>query len=59
MEDQALWASQLKQQQINAGQIARSNNDTPDQDDTAGLPLDWKGDPMHINPGDKLPFKFL
>lgn len=21
--------------------------------------LDWKGDPMKINPGDKLPFKFL
>jgi hypothetical protein len=21
--------------------------------------LDWKGDPMTINPGDKLPFKFL
>lgn len=21
--------------------------------------LDWKGEPMKINPGDKLPFKFL
>ena len=21
--------------------------------------LDWKGDPMSVNPGDKMPFKFL
>jgi hypothetical protein len=25
----------------------------------AELILDWKGDPMKLNPGDKLPFKFL
>jgi hypothetical protein len=25
----------------------------------AELLLDWKGEPMTINPGDKLPFKFL
>jgi hypothetical protein len=25
----------------------------------AELLLDWKGEPMKINPGDKLPFKFL
>jgi|LauGreSuBDMM15SN_2_FD.fasta_scaffold1206659_1 hypothetical protein len=26
---------------------------------SAEVILDWKGDPMHISPGDKLPFKFL
>jgi hypothetical protein len=26
---------------------------------TADVILDWKGDPMKINPGDQLPFKFL
>jgi hypothetical protein len=25
----------------------------------AEVVLDWKGDPMRISPGDKLPFKFL
>ena len=25
----------------------------------AGAILDWKGEPMKINPGDKIPFKFL
>ena len=29
---------------------------SPEEADTI---LDWKGDPMTINPGDKLPFKFL
>ena len=26
---------------------------------SAEVVLDWKGDPMKINPKDKLPFKFL
>jgi len=26
---------------------------------SAEVLLDWKGEPMHLNPGDKLPFKFL
>ncbi|PSC76447.1 sorbosone dehydrogenase [Micractinium conductrix] len=28
-------------------------------DEEAQVVLDWKGDPMKVNPGDKLPFKFL
>lgn len=28
-------------------------------DEEAQVVLDWKGDPMTINPGDKMPFRFL
>jgi hypothetical protein len=28
-------------------------------EEEAQVVLDWKGDPMRISPGDKLPFKFL
>jgi hypothetical protein len=42
-----------------AGEQTPSGLPAVSGDDEAQTVLDWKGDPMTINPGDKLPFKFF
>lgn len=40
--------------------IIKAPDSSPADQETSGeVVLDWKGEPMHIRPGDKLPFKFL
>ena len=42
-----------------AGEQTPSGSPVVSGNDEAQTVLDWKGDPMTINPGDKLPFKFF
>ncbi len=41
-----------------SGQSTESGLSIVSGDEEAQQVLDWKGDPMTINPGDKMPFKF-
>ncbi|GAB4820066.1 hypothetical protein N2152v2_007112 [Parachlorella kessleri] len=41
------------------GQTTESGLSVVTSEDEAQVVLDWKGDPMKVNPGDKLPFRFL
>ncbi|KAF6254691.1 hypothetical protein COO60DRAFT_292299 [Scenedesmus sp. NREL 46B-D3] len=49
LEDIAAWHRQQ----------ASSGSSTQDSSSSTDGPRDWKGEPMKLNPGDKLPFKFL
>ncbi|KAF8071147.1 drkC [Scenedesmus sp. PABB004] len=62
LEDIAAWQQQLAQapqQQPAPPEAPSEAGEPPAKRDAADLPLDWKGEPMRISPGDKLPFKFL
>lgn len=65
-EDIATWNRFKNQQppkQQQHGEVVPAVPSTPAAAGEAAedndVPRDWKGEPMKINPGDKLPFKFL
>ncbi|KXZ56234.1 hypothetical protein GPECTOR_1g203 [Gonium pectorale] len=69
--DASSWAADLVQAtSSSSSSSARSTESKPggeggsgltfvDSPEAAEVVLDWKGEPLKINPGDKLPFKFL
>jgi hypothetical protein len=63
MDDVAAWQQLKQQQQQPASPGAPSTPDAaPGADGSSSsgtVQLDWKGEPIKFNPGDKLPFKFL
>jgi hypothetical protein len=62
LDDVAAWEQLKLEGSGNGGRSGRSSPQppaTPPSDGEERLTLDWKGDPIKFNPGDKLPFKFL
>uniref|UniRef100_A0A383VMF5 Uncharacterized protein n=1 Tax=Tetradesmus obliquus TaxID=3088 RepID=A0A383VMF5_TETOB len=65
LEDIAAWHEQqgssfsISEQPQRRQPAAVPADDSSDDSSSSDGPRDWKGDPMKLNPGDKLPFKFL
>lgn len=60
LEDVLQWEQKQKQQQDQRPGAGSTPPAAPLSDsDVEEVVLDWKGEPMKISPGDKLPFKFL